>query len=90
MHVSNSHDALVKSRESDEMIKVLKDESLSSRGLKALFELETTNDYVVSFHDSIDATCKNTLDNCYGTFAELTTPIFSAVSSHITSLTFSN
>uniref|UniRef100_A0A7S3Q243 Uncharacterized protein n=1 Tax=Chaetoceros debilis TaxID=122233 RepID=A0A7S3Q243_9STRA len=65
LHVSNSHDALIKSREADEMIKVLKDESLSSRGLKALFELEATDDDFVSFHDSrIDATCKNALDNC--------------------------
>ena len=83
LHVSNCHDAQIKSREAEEMIKVLKDESLSSRGLKALFELETTDDDFVSFHDSVNATCKNALDNCYGTFAELTTPILSAVSSFI-------
>ena len=65
------------------MIKVLKDESLSSQGLKALFKLETTDDDFVSFHDEVNATCKNALDNCYGTFAELTTPILSAVSSFI-------
>ena len=83
LHVTNSHDAQIKSRKADEMIKVLKDESLSSRGLKALFELETTDDDFISFHDSVNDTCKNALDNCYGTFAELTTPILSAVSSLI-------
>ena len=56
------------------MINVLKDESLSTRGLKALFELETTDDEFTNFHDA-DAICKDALDNCYGTFAELTTPI---------------
>ena len=83
LHVSNCHDAQIKSREADLMYKVLKDESLSSRGLKALFELETTDDDFISFHDSVNDTCKNALDNCYGTFAELTTPILSAVSSLI-------
>ena len=62
------------------MINILKDESLSTRGLKALFELETTDDEFTEFHDAVDGICKDALDNCYGTFAELTTPILSAVS----------
>ena len=84
LQVITYHDMLINKREALAMIEVLKSESVTSNGLKAMFELDTSDAVFRAFHDRIDDKCKEALDACYGRFSELSTPILTEVNSSFT------
>ena len=77
LQVITYHDFIINKREAEAMIKVLKEESVTTKGLRLMFELDSDDADFCAFHDLVDDMCKDSLDACYGRFAELTTPIIS-------------
>ena len=79
LQVLTFHDALICQREAAEMIKVLKEEQISTDRLRTIFELDINSDEFKAFRNTVDNTCKVALEECYGNFVGLSDPILSQV-----------
>ena len=77
--ICSKHDICVCTKTHNQIVCDIKAQNVTTKGIKIMFELPGDDVAFQLFHDKVESICKQSIEDCYGSYTEMSAPILCEV-----------